>query len=211
MLGPLTYLDAALLAIALLSGLLAMYRGLTREVLSILSWVAAAGAVLYFVLYHKPAAEELAKQFQHVPVRTVAQIVVGAIIFLIVLIIVHLITARISDSILDSRVGMIDRMLGFVSASCAASSDRHDPVHVLRGVLPRPEATSTPGCARPSSLPYVKGPDEPFRRILVRRRAVIADRAEDRAAGRARNAAVVNPPTGDGQGPEFVLYRSRLG
>ena len=35
MLGPLTYLDAALLAIALLSGLLAMYRGLSRELLSI--------------------------------------------------------------------------------------------------------------------------------------------------------------------------------
>ena len=46
MIGPLTYLDAALIAIAFLSGLLAMYRGLTREVLSILSWIAAAAAVL---------------------------------------------------------------------------------------------------------------------------------------------------------------------
>ena len=61
MLGPLTYLDAALVALAILSGLLAMYRGFTREVLSILSWVAALGALLYFVLYHKPAAEDLAK------------------------------------------------------------------------------------------------------------------------------------------------------
>ena len=101
MLGPLTYLDAALIGIAILSGLLAMYRGLTREVLSIVSWIAAAGAVLYFVLYHKPAAEELAKQF-HAPVA-VAQIVTGAIIFLLLLIVVHLITARVSDSILDSR------------------------------------------------------------------------------------------------------------
>ena len=33
-------------------------------------------------------------------------------IFLVVLIIVHLITARISDSVLDSRVGAIDRILG---------------------------------------------------------------------------------------------------
>ena len=41
MLGPLTYLDAALIGIAILSGLLAMYRGLTREVLSIVSWIAA--------------------------------------------------------------------------------------------------------------------------------------------------------------------------
>ena len=42
MIGPLTYLDAALIAVALISGLLAMYRGLTREVLSIVSWAVAA-------------------------------------------------------------------------------------------------------------------------------------------------------------------------
>ncbi len=36
-------------------------------------------------------------------------VVVGGIIFLLVLIIVHLVTARISDAILDSRIGMIDR------------------------------------------------------------------------------------------------------
>jgi len=59
MLGPLTYLDAALLGVVVLSGLLAMYRGFTREVLSIMSWVAALGALLYFVIFHKAAAESL--------------------------------------------------------------------------------------------------------------------------------------------------------
>lgn len=112
MTGTPNAIDAALAAIALISGLLAMYRGLSREILSILSWVAAAGAVLFFVLYHQSAADELARQF-NVPVR-VAQVVVGALIFLLVLIIVHLITARISDIILDSRIGMIDRILGFL-------------------------------------------------------------------------------------------------
>ncbi len=57
MIGPLTYLDAALIAVAFISGLLAMYRGFAREMLSIVSWLVAAGAVLYFVLYHKPFAE----------------------------------------------------------------------------------------------------------------------------------------------------------
>jgi membrane protein required for colicin V production len=42
----------------------------------------------------------------------VAQVAIGGLIFLVVLIIVHLITARISDSVLDSRVGAIDRILG---------------------------------------------------------------------------------------------------
>jgi membrane protein required for colicin V production len=51
MLGPLTFLDAILLGIALISGMLAMYRGLTREVLSILSWALAAGAAVVFGLF----------------------------------------------------------------------------------------------------------------------------------------------------------------
>jgi len=112
MIGPLTYLDAAVIAVCFISALLAMYRGLTRELLSILSWVAAAGATLYFVLNHKKVAEDMAVQMG--TQVAVAQIAIGAVIFLIVLIIVHLITARISDVILDSSVGMIDRILGFV-------------------------------------------------------------------------------------------------
>jgi len=112
MIGPLTYLDAALLAVCFISALLAMYRGLTRELMSILSWLAAAAATLYFVLSYKYVAEDMARQMG--TQVAVAQIAIGAVIFLIVLIIVHLITARISDSILDSRVGMIDRVLGFV-------------------------------------------------------------------------------------------------
>lgn len=117
MLGPLTYLDAALIAIAALSGLLAMYRGLTREILSILSWVAGAAATGYFVYASRPdghmrqQVELLGKQFGAQPI--IAQIIVGAVIFLVVLTVVHLITTRISDSVLDSNIGMIDRILGF--------------------------------------------------------------------------------------------------
>src|SRR5262245_7955581 len=113
--GPFTLLDLVLLAILAVSGLVAMYRGLTREVLSILSWVIAAGAVGYFIKYHRGVAEELAKQFSD-PVATshiyIAQVAIGAPLFVIVLIIVHLITSRISDTVLDSRVGAIDRIFG---------------------------------------------------------------------------------------------------
>ncbi len=115
--GLISYLDAALLAVVAISGLVAMYRGLTREVLSILSWLVAALALLYFIRSHRGLAEELAKQFSN-PVQTVhvyiAQVALGAVIFLFVLIVVHLITSHISDTVLDSRVGAIDRLLGLV-------------------------------------------------------------------------------------------------
>ncbi len=111
MLG-LTIVDLALIAMALLSGLLAMYRGFTREVLSITSWAMAGLAVLYFIQNHKRFAEEMAAQMG-APVA-IAQIVLGAVLFLLVLVVVHLITARISDAMLDSRIGMIDRLFGFL-------------------------------------------------------------------------------------------------
>ena len=51
---------------------LAKAGGFTREVLSILSWVAALGALLYFVLLHKPvrpAALRVALGAHWLPVR----------------------------------------------------------------------------------------------------------------------------------------------
>lgn len=110
--GSPTYLDAAFLAVALISGLLAMYRGFSRELLSIASWAAAAGAAYYFVVHQRPIAESISQQMGINNVQ-VAQIGAGALIFLVVLIFVHLITSRISDLVLDSRVGLIDRILGF--------------------------------------------------------------------------------------------------
>ena len=70
---------------------------------------------LSFVIFHKPFAQDMAAQMG--TQVAVAQIVVGAVIFLIVLIVVHLITARLSDAILDSRIGMIDRVLGFIAST----------------------------------------------------------------------------------------------
>ena len=45
---------------------------------------------------------------------SVAQIAFAAGVFVITLIVVSLITFRISDSVLDSRVGALDRTLGFI-------------------------------------------------------------------------------------------------
>ncbi|MEZ5925062.1 MAG: CvpA family protein [Hyphomicrobiaceae bacterium] len=111
MLGPLTYLDIGLLGICFLSGLLAMYRGLTREALSIVSWALAALATLYFVAYRADIAESLAADYGQSPL--VMKIAIGVAIFIVVLVVVHFITIRFSDSVLESRVGMIDRILGF--------------------------------------------------------------------------------------------------
>jgi len=165
MVGPLSYLDIFLIAISLISGLLAMYRGLTREVLSIVSWAAAAAAAAVFVLSQKRVAEDIAQQIG-APVQ-VAQIGLGALIFLVVLIVVHLITSRISDSILDSRVGMIDRMLGLVFGVVRGFILVVIPFMFYEVVYPKPEQQMA-FVAQSKSLPYLRSTGEVLRSTLVR-------------------------------------------
>jgi membrane protein required for colicin V production len=160
MLGPITYLDAALIAVCFISGLLAMYRGFAREMLSIISWVVAAGAVLYFVLNHKAFAQEMAQQMG--TQVAVAQIVVGAVIFLIVLIIVHLITARVSDAILDSRIGMIDRILGFLFGVARGFILIVIPYMFYSAFFPD-TTQHYPWVREAVSLPYIKGTGDSLR------------------------------------------------
>jgi membrane protein required for colicin V production len=165
MIGGLSYLDAALVAMVAISGLVAMYRGLTREVLSILSWVAAAAACIYFVFKHRAEAQQIADQF-HAPLL-VAQVAIGGIIFLIVLIVVHLITSRISDSVLDSRVGAIDRVLGFLFGVVRGFVLVVIPYMFYEAFVPNPEQ-QYPWVRQAVSLPYIKTTGDSFRIMLVR-------------------------------------------
>jgi membrane protein required for colicin V production len=112
MVGPLTYLDLGVIALCVISGLLAMYRGLVREVLSIASWVLAALAGVYFGILRSDLALWASEQF--FKSENIARVAVGLATALVVLIIVHFITMRISDTVLESRIGMIDRIFGLL-------------------------------------------------------------------------------------------------
>ena len=165
MIGPLTYLDIALIAIALLSGLLAMYRGLTREVLSILSWIVAAAAVAYFVFYQRAVAEDVAQQVG--AAVQIAQVAIGALIFLFVLVVVHLITSRISDAILDSNIGMIDRVLGLAFGVVRGFILIVIPFMLYENFVPDPQQ-QLPWVRNAVTLPYIKETGNSLRSLLVR-------------------------------------------
>ena len=105
---PFTLLDGVLLFVVLISAVLAMIRGFTREVFSIGSWIAAA-AVTYFFW------DDLFPFVQgYVDDKNLALGISVAGIFFVTLLIVSIITMRISDFVLDSRAGPLDRTLGFV-------------------------------------------------------------------------------------------------
>jgi membrane protein required for colicin V production len=165
MIGGLSYLDAALVAIVVISGIVAMYRGLTREVLSILSWVAAAAACVYFVFKYRDEAKQVADQF-HAPVL-VAQVAIGGIIFLVVLIIVHLITARISDTVLDSRIGAIDRILGLLFGVVRGFVLVVIPFMFYESFVDKPEQ-QYPWVRDAVSRPYIKSTGDSLKVMLQR-------------------------------------------
>lgn len=107
---PVTILDLVVIGLVVLSGLLAMVRGFTREVLAIASW--AMAAVVAYFMYPKAAplvVEYVVKQ----PPALVNGIALGGV-FLATLFVAYIITSKLSDFILDSRVGALDRTLGFL-------------------------------------------------------------------------------------------------
>ena len=112
----LTAFDVGVAVLVLISAILATARGFTREILSLATWAGSAAVAAYMFFNQK----ELARQFIDEPI--VADIVTVGGSFLLALIILHLLTMRIADFVVDSRIGPLDRTLGFVFG-------------VLRGVL----------------------------------------------------------------------------
>ncbi|MGB8901680.1 MAG: CvpA family protein [Methylocella sp.] len=103
-----SYLDLGLIAVVLISAFLAMLRGFTREVLAIASWGAAAVAAIYL----HPLVSPYVKPY--IAKDVIALAVAAAAVFFVTLIAVSLITVKLSDAILDSKVGALDRSLGFL-------------------------------------------------------------------------------------------------
>jgi len=176
---PITLLDGILVGFALVSAMLAMVRGFSREVLSIASWVAAAAAAYFF---HPIVVPYVAPYIDHAQVQLAAA---AAIVFFVALIIVTVITMKVADFIIDSRVGALDRTLGFLYGAA-------------RGVLvvavallffnwlvgPNPPAW----IAEAKSLPLLEGignwlesilPDDPENTIIDRLKGQAADLPEN--------------------------------
>ena len=130
----LTAFDVGVGVLVLISAILATARGLTREVLSLATWAGSAAIAIYMWQYHP----EIARQY--IDEAIVADIATVVVTFIVALIVLHLLTMRIADFVVDSRVGPIDRTLGFVFG-------------VLRGVLIAIVITIFGTWLLPNSLP----------------------------------------------------------
>jgi len=104
----LTAFDVAVGILVLISAILATSRGLTREVLSLATWAGSAAIAIWMWEYHPEIARGYIRE------EIVADVATVIVTFILSLIVLHLITMRIADFVVDSRIGPLDRTLGFV-------------------------------------------------------------------------------------------------
>lgn len=105
---PITIFDGIVIGVVLFSAVLAMVRGFSREVLSIASWAGAVAAAYYLYPILVPYVKNYTSDDR------IAIAGSAGVIFLIALIVISFITTRIADFIIDSRIGALDRTLGFL-------------------------------------------------------------------------------------------------
>ena len=103
---PVNPIDLAIVVVMILSAVFSWVRGFTGEVLAVASWVAAAIAA-YFL--HPWALTYIAPSIANKQLALAASI---AAVFLVTLVFVSLITTKLSELILDSAIGTLDRTLG---------------------------------------------------------------------------------------------------
>ena len=106
-------LDLGLIAVVLISAFLAMVRGFSREILAIFSWGAAAAAAVYFYPLVLPFLSDPSSPV-FIGKEAIRPYAAGAAVFFVTLILVSIITIKLSDAILDSSIGALDRSLGFL-------------------------------------------------------------------------------------------------
>jgi membrane protein required for colicin V production len=105
---PLTVADGAVLAVLVLSGLLAFARGFVQEVLSVAAWIGAIIAVIFALPLVRPLAQQVIDQ------PLVADIAAGGAIFLVALIVLSILTGMIAKRVKSSQLNAVDRSLGFL-------------------------------------------------------------------------------------------------
>ena len=106
--SSLTIVDFGVLAILLVSGLIATYRGFTKEALSVSSWAISALAAVFFWPVAKPFARAVIEP------KLLADILGLLGVFVLVLIPVSFVAFRIQEMVRSTRAGPLDRSLGFV-------------------------------------------------------------------------------------------------
>ncbi len=178
---PVNAFDLVVIAVLLISAVIAFFRGFVHEVLAIAAWAGAALAALHGLPYVQPVARE------HIPLTWAADAAAAAAIFLVVLLVLALITRSVSKRVQDSALGALDRSLGFVFGVARGAFVVAVGFIVVAWLWPEPD--ERPGWIREArSLPLVEDGATLVRTLVpeslegeTQRAGAAAREAEDKA------------------------------
>lgn len=105
---PVNPVDILVALVLVVSAILAFSRGVVREVLGVGSWIGAAIATIFGFAPLKPYTRQL------IEMELIADAVTGLVIFVVSLILLTLVSQFIASHIQRSRLGALDRSLGFL-------------------------------------------------------------------------------------------------
>ncbi|HMQ95515.1 MAG TPA: CvpA family protein [Amaricoccus sp.] len=110
-----TYVDGLVLGIIVLSAVLAYARGLVRESLAIIGWIAAAVAGFAFAPSVEPLMREIPVLRDIIGTSCDLGILAGfAAVFAVALVIISIFTPLLSGAVQNSALGPIDQGLGLL-------------------------------------------------------------------------------------------------
>lgn len=105
---PIGIIDIIVIALVIMSGLLAYFRGFIRELLSIAAWVGAVAAGFYGYGLLAPHLSDFIRD------EDVANVAAGLGIGVVALVALSVLASMVSSSVQESHAGSVDRALGFV-------------------------------------------------------------------------------------------------
>ena len=110
-----TLVDAVVAAIIIISAILAYSRGLVREIMSIVGWIAAAIVAFIFAPTVEPLVREIPVVGDFLQDSCELSIIAAfAIVFAVALILVSIFTPLLSSTVQSSALGSVDQGLGFL-------------------------------------------------------------------------------------------------
>jgi membrane protein required for colicin V production len=184
--------DLAIIAIMILSGVLALMRGFTREVFSILSWAGASFVTLWLFPPLLPTGRSL---LAFLP--TIARdVTTGAVIFMVALVALSYVTTKLTEKVRGDAPGNWDGTAGFVFGLVRGFL----VVAILflfYGWVVQPKKDPT-WIANAQLLPLIKKTDQAF--------VDIVGAAQDKIPLNTKTASTRG---GDGSGGQRVWYPSK--
>ena len=110
-----TYIDGAAAVLVILSAILAYSRGLTREIFALGGWIVAGLAAFYFAPMLEPLMREIPAVGKFLAENCVISMIAAfSLIVAAALLIMAVFTPIFSSVVLESALGPIDRVLGFL-------------------------------------------------------------------------------------------------